>query len=754
VRCELPSGSPAASLQPVPRCPAQFTSVQPGIDKHMHPVASVARSLTSGTVLAASSRSLSAALTPSKMALTLLTWNILAPCYYKLGTVEYGRKVKVEAQLRTAWERRLSQQLAVMKELAPDVIALQEVWFKPDVFARIREALGSAYGMYPIRRTMGKDDGVALLVKRDTWSVEEARPVEFADAGNRVMMMAHLQAAGCESSTAAPSVIVGTTHFTYPHGSDDTRLRLAQAHAATAELLRFAREVEQRHSRSSVITQLSNAAISRFGTPRAGMSGLDSAVAGGAAARRGPGASSSATAAAGGAGQGASSDGDDDCIEVEVPESLLPGFGLAPDGGSAGGARSAAAGSATRPGPASSIPVILCGDCNHWDDEAMRYLRAVGWRDSYASVRGPHAAGVDAAAAAECAGLASTITHVTHSGHQVGVDYVLVYAPASTAGGVGGAGSEAAELTSAVTGGSSSSGGGGKPARGKGRDKARGAAAMPVPPPSIALHPHLSADDVAILPRSTASDAVMPRPLPQKVPAPWVQKGGMAQGALAALTTSPRVVSPAQAAAVEAAAAGLVGAPHHHLAAAEAGTAVTPSAASSTSALAASDSPDDAEAGAAGGNGMLVDEEEESMLPAPPPETWLGSSCSAAGGATGGSGGAAIDAARVAALLSAHDRIPAGASCASGSGMQSGEDAAGTEFADAVSAGFGGMGVSAATLTARAAADSAAVVAQQTVSVFHPPRKLAELSFADFCNLSDHRPVWASFQVTAPEGWR
>jgi exonuclease III len=684
------------------------------------------------------------------MALTLFTWNILAPCYYKLGTVEYGRKVKVEAQLRTAWERRLTQQLAVMKELAPDVIALQEVWFKPDVFARIREALGSAYGMYPIRRTMGKDDGVALLVKRDTWSVEEARPVEFADAGNRVMMMAHLQAAGCESSTAAPSVIVGTTHFTYPHGSDDTRLRLAQAHAATAELLRFAREVEQRHSRSSVITQLSNAAISRFGTPRAGMSGLESAVAGGEDARRGPGSSSSTAAAgASGAGRGASSDGDDDCIEVEVPESLLPGFGLAPDGGSAAGASSSAAASATRTGPASSIPVILCGDCNHWDDEAMRYLRAVGWRDSYASVRGPHGAGVDAAATAACAGLASTITHVTHSGHQVGVDYVLVYAPASPARGGSGAGSEAAEPSSS----SSSGGGGSNLARSKGRDKARGAAAVPVPPPSIPMHPHLSADDVAILPRSTASDAVMPRPLPQKVPAPWVQKGGMAQGALAALTTSPRVVSPAQAAAVEAVAAGLVGAPHHHLAAAEAGTAVTPSTASSTSTLAASDSPDGAEAGAAGGNGMLVDEEEESMLPAPPPEVGLGSS-SAARCALEGSGGAAIGAARVAALLSAHDRMPAGASCALDRGLQSGEDTAGTEFADAVSAGFGGMGVRAATLTARAAADSAAVVAQQTVSCFHPPRKLAELSFADFCNLSDHRPVWASFQVTAPEGWR
>jgi endonuclease/exonuclease/phosphatase family metal-dependent hydrolase len=691
--------------------------------------------------------------------LTLLTWNILAPCYYKLGTVEYGRKVKVEAQLRTAWERRLGQQLAVMKELAPDVIALQEVWFKPDVFARIREALGSAYGMYPIRRPMGKDDGVALLVKRDTWSVEEARPVEFADAGNRVMMMAHLQAAGSASSTAAPSVIVGTTHFTYPHGSDDTRLRLAQAHAATAELLRFAREVEQRHSRSSVITQLSNAAMSRFGTPRAGMSGADSAVAGGAAAKRGLGASSSSTAVAGasGAEDGASSDGDDDCIEVEVPESLLPGFGLAPDSGIAGGAGSATAASATRPGPASSIPVILCGDCNHWDDEALRYLRAVGWRDSYASVRGPHGMGVDAAAAAACAaGLASTITHVTHSGHQVGVDHVLVYAPASTAAGVGGAGSEAAaERRSADTGGSGSSGSGGgsKLARSKGREKAHGAAAVPVPPPFILLHPHLSADDVAILPRGTASDAVMPRPLPQKVPAPWVQKGGMAQGALAALTTSPRVVSPAQAAAVEAAAAGLVGAPHHHLAAAEAGTAATPSAASSTSALAASDSPDDAEPGIAGGNGMLVDEEEESMLPAPPPEAVPGRSI-AGEGPVGGSGGAAIDAARVAALLSAHDRIPATASCASDRGMQSGDDVAGTDSPDVVSAGVGGMGVSAATLTARAAADSAAVVAQQTVSCFHPTRKLAELSFADFCNLSDHRPVWASFQVTAPEGWR
>mgnify|MGYP001108733638 CR=1 FL=1 len=172
--------------------------------------------------------------------LSIVTFNMLAPCYFRapppadmegdtpisvcsvagggggggsdadiamtshagdgLGRARHSSSatpgLAVEATLPPAWGKRVAQQLALLAELAPDVIALQELWCVPAVIALVRSTLGASYAFHVARRTGRKEDGVALLVRKATWVAVGEHTEALAGAGDRVLLLVALEPAG------------------------------------------------------------------------------------------------------------------------------------------------------------------------------------------------------------------------------------------------------------------------------------------------------------------------------------------------------------------------------------------------------------------------------------------------------------------------------------------------------------------------------------------------------------------------------
>ena len=170
----------------------------------------------------------------------VLTWNLLSPGYFRKA--DRASRKRMEASHPAAWEARFGQQLRILVELRPAVACLQELWQKPAIFSMIDAALGGQYHVRTMQRGSKKEDGCALLVRRD-FDVLESRCMQFSDAGDRVLVLALLR-----SCVPSHTLVVGTTHFTFPHDESDDALRLHQAAATLEALAAFEAEMRIAHS--------------------------------------------------------------------------------------------------------------------------------------------------------------------------------------------------------------------------------------------------------------------------------------------------------------------------------------------------------------------------------------------------------------------------------------------------------------------------------------------------------------------------
>jgi len=172
--------------------------------------------------------------------LSLLTWNTLAPVYFR------GRGDTVEAQFP---ERVLARHARICEALIDsnaDVICLQEHWFDAELcrFYRKRLVQDAAFRYEALQRTAWNsdgrsEDGVAMFVRKGV-EVVQRHDVRFHDYGipqDRVALILVLRdarpAAG-EARPRAPLLAVLCTHLTYPHSVHDERARLAQIGACIA----------------------------------------------------------------------------------------------------------------------------------------------------------------------------------------------------------------------------------------------------------------------------------------------------------------------------------------------------------------------------------------------------------------------------------------------------------------------------------------------------------------------------------------
>lgn len=193
-----------------------------------------------------------------------MTWNILAPVYYRIPKpLILTNSKKVEAQYRRTRQSRLTQQLLIMKELLPDILCVQELWFHDDVLNVFQDTLGNDYEIIVTQRPVPKQDGVALLIKKSKFTTLATDCIVYKAPHNRCMSLALVELKtdtyldsvpsttipSSTSSSSSSSVfppplppgqfVIGSTHLTFPAEPIDNVRRIELANFMAASITQF-----------------------------------------------------------------------------------------------------------------------------------------------------------------------------------------------------------------------------------------------------------------------------------------------------------------------------------------------------------------------------------------------------------------------------------------------------------------------------------------------------------------------------------
>lgn len=168
--------------------------------------------------------------------LILLSWNLLAPPYKRMGG---GTRESDGSDVE--WQARVRMQIDYVGSMCADIIGLQEFWCSNAAFVSMWRDFAEErhYHMFLSPRTRGKADGLCLLVKAsielEVVGVEAPHRSQLAsmpafstwsfnDWGDRVVQMLQLPVDGGEP------ISLLHTHLTFPHPNDhDPAMRRCQA---------------------------------------------------------------------------------------------------------------------------------------------------------------------------------------------------------------------------------------------------------------------------------------------------------------------------------------------------------------------------------------------------------------------------------------------------------------------------------------------------------------------------------------------
>ncbi|KAF1315950.1 Transcriptional effector ccr4-related protein, partial [Globisporangium splendens] len=119
--------------------------------------------------------------------LSLMTFNVLAPCYFRHG----GR---VESDDRTAFLSRAQALIHAIQRERCDLVCLQEYWFNREYQATFRRAFYLSHYIHTLKRPGDKEDGLAIFVEKNKYEIHHVQHIDFeADqAGDRVALLMHV----------------------------------------------------------------------------------------------------------------------------------------------------------------------------------------------------------------------------------------------------------------------------------------------------------------------------------------------------------------------------------------------------------------------------------------------------------------------------------------------------------------------------------------------------------------------------------
>jgi endonuclease/exonuclease/phosphatase (EEP) superfamily protein YafD len=170
----------------------------------------------------------------------LATFNVLAPCHKRMA-----QGMRESAFASICHQRQLDILNLLVHEHAPTAFCLQEFWFTEAMRAIYRRRLGEAYHLFALKRPRS-EDGILTALNLKEVQVLAHQPVVHQAAGRvSLLLLLHVYlSAGLEIN-----FLLGNTHLNYPHGHNDTAIRLGQAEELTAAIDAMCRA----HRVSSVI---------------------------------------------------------------------------------------------------------------------------------------------------------------------------------------------------------------------------------------------------------------------------------------------------------------------------------------------------------------------------------------------------------------------------------------------------------------------------------------------------------------------
>ena len=124
-----------------------------------------------------------------------------------------------------------------------DIICLQEFWFDPEYETIFRSALAHDYDFHTVKRTGGKSDGVAVLLRCGRWDVQSSVGLSLSQIGDRVALIMHLRSrrdvggiddgGGCGGVGQGEDLILVNTHLAFPHNALDRANQMEQIEVVT-----------------------------------------------------------------------------------------------------------------------------------------------------------------------------------------------------------------------------------------------------------------------------------------------------------------------------------------------------------------------------------------------------------------------------------------------------------------------------------------------------------------------------------------
>uniref|UniRef100_A0AAV1V4S7 Endonuclease/exonuclease/phosphatase domain-containing protein n=1 Tax=Peronospora matthiolae TaxID=2874970 RepID=A0AAV1V4S7_9STRA len=167
--------------------------------------------------------------------LSLMTFNLLAPCYFRHG----GR---LESDDQTAFLSRAQAAIRAIQREQCDVVCLQEFWFNREYQRAFRGAFQATHYLHTAKRPNDKEDGLAVFVDKRKFELHYVENVDLVgEAGDRVALLMHVATKWNRASVGLPqrSFIVVNSHLTFPHSHVYASLRLNQIDRVLAAVRKY-----------------------------------------------------------------------------------------------------------------------------------------------------------------------------------------------------------------------------------------------------------------------------------------------------------------------------------------------------------------------------------------------------------------------------------------------------------------------------------------------------------------------------------
>ncbi|KAG7380059.1 hypothetical protein PHYPSEUDO_007805 [Phytophthora pseudosyringae] len=171
-----------------------------------------------------------------RRSLSLMTFNLLAPCYFRHG----GR---VESADRTAFLARAQAAIRAIKRERSDVVCLQEFWFEREYQRAFRRAFEPTHYVHTAKRPGDKQDGLAVFVDRRKLELHYVENVDLVEeAGDRVALLLHVATKWdrARAPLGQRSFLVVNAHLTFPHNEMYASLRLNQIDRVLSAVRKYA----------------------------------------------------------------------------------------------------------------------------------------------------------------------------------------------------------------------------------------------------------------------------------------------------------------------------------------------------------------------------------------------------------------------------------------------------------------------------------------------------------------------------------